>query len=159
MQAQSVIRTTVPIPRRNISHTKCCPSIGPPDAFGSVDLRSGALEPVHAESPRHIELLLLPTCKGLKRRIIQQPHDAAIRLFVPVKSSTHLLENGTSYSVLPYLEVHEELRSGQLSAAPVGGMNPTCHSRLDQYRNTLSSRVASGRCNHPQQACLPCSTG
>lgn len=102
--------------------------IGPPDAFGSVDDRGIALEPVHAESLRHLDLLLPPMSKGLKRRINQQPHGEAIRLSVrseidslPILKA--LLLDGAGYSLLPHLAVREELRSGQLSAARISDMD------------------------------------
>jgi len=102
--------------------------IGPPDAFGSVDHRGIALEAIDAESLRHVDLLLPPMSKGLKRRFNQQQHGEAIRLSVrseidslPILKA--LLLDGAGYSLLPYLAVRDELRSGQLSAAPVSGMD------------------------------------
>lgn len=102
--------------------------IGPPDAFGSVDDRGIALEPVHAENLRHIDLLLPPMSKGLKRRINQQQHSEAIRLSVRSEIDSlsilkSLLLDGAGYSLLPHLAVREELRSGQLSAARIIDMD------------------------------------
>lgn len=102
--------------------------VGPPDAFGSVDERGIALEPVPAESLRHVDLLLPPMSKGLKRRINQQQHGEAIRLSVrseidSVPILKALLLDGAGYSLLPHLAVRDELRNGQLSAARISGMD------------------------------------
>ncbi len=102
--------------------------IGPPDAFGRVDERGIALEPIDAEGLRHVDLLLPPMGKGLKRRINQQSHGEAIRLSVrseidslPILKA--LLLDGAGYSLLPHIAVRDELRLGLLSAAPINGMN------------------------------------
>lgn len=102
--------------------------IGQPEAFGPVDEQGVALEPVDAESLRHLDLLLPPMSKGLKRRINQQQHNEAIRLSVrseidslPILKA--LLLDGAGYSLLPHLAVRDELRSGQLSAARIKGMD------------------------------------
>lgn len=104
--------------------------IGPADAFGSVDERGIAPEPIDAESLRHLDLLLPPMGKGLKRRINQQPHGEAIHLSVrseidSLRVLKTLLLGGEGYSLLPYIGVRDELRTGQLSAARVSGMNLT----------------------------------
>lgn len=104
--------------------------IGPADAFGSVDERGIALEPIDAESLRHLDLLLPPMGKGLKRRINQHPHGEAIHLSVrseidSLRVLKTLLLGGEGYSLLPFIGVRDELRAGQLSAARVSGMNLT----------------------------------
>lgn len=104
--------------------------VGPPDAFGSVNDRGIALEPIDADNLRHIDLLLPPMGRGLKRRINQQPHGEAILLSVrseidSLKLLKSLLLEGAGYSLLPFVAVRDELRAGQLSAARVRGMNVT----------------------------------
>lgn len=104
--------------------------VGPPDAFGSVDKRGIALEPVDAESLRYVDLLLPPMGKGLKRRINQQPHGEAIHLSVrseidSLRVLKTLLLDGAGYSLLPYIAIRDELRAGQLSAARLRGMDVT----------------------------------
>lgn len=102
--------------------------IGPPHAFGSVDERGIALESIRAESLRHVDLLLPPMTKGLKRRINQQQHGEAIRLSVrseidslPILKA--LLLDGAGYSLLPHLAVRQELHDGLLSAAQLSDMD------------------------------------
>jgi len=104
--------------------------VGPPDAFGSVDARGIALEPVDAENLRYVDLLLPPMGKGLKRRINQQPHGEAIHLSVrseidSLRVLKELLLEGAGYSLLPYIAIRDELHAGQLSAARIRGMDVT----------------------------------